>query len=799
LINRLLGEEFFALDAEDIVTRSRSLENEEAYALLHDWVLPSQDHSTPRIYYHLAPRLSGADESPSQIVCPAIELMDVAQSVGQLEQLVAEVEKLKTTAQLGERSKMALLALAAMKQQDDTKALEWFTKLYEIVEKGLPTSLPARNRAPEYVVAWQAIGRPALRVAAHDMAIALRDAERKKTSSDEFRKHVAALVGHAEVALAQNRREPQPTLAQWQVVPYEKPASRAKGHRPSTWDFRRGVLHHVPGETWGQLFFQSPLRGKFEIVLERTTHGHQEILAAYGMHAAEPYYNLTSTRVFKVMHNAKNVGGELKIPRWNDKLADYRIVVDGGKITTYTNEIKIHEEILNPAPDPWLVLQSNTPGQRGTIRNLRILGTPEILEEIHLIDIAGWASWRADIFGEWFSTTGGENSPWRKVGEEIQGQLRKDRSATPYQSLLMYQRPLLEDGEIEFESYHVPDEFAVHPAIGRSAFLIRPDGVFLHQLTNAPWDPADALLPDNETKVGDVETVALKENDWNHFVLKVVKDEVTIRVNGTVVLRAALKEPINERFFGLFRYSDTQKCRVRNVVYRGDWPKTLPPLEQQELAYPAGGPYQSSEDTFAHTVHLPLDRPLGELKKQGFSVLGSADMMNAEENGTRIRLQNADGFGTWTGLSYDQRIAGDFEATVGFEQLEMVPLKEGWGMGFGMTLVLSDPTKTSVEVGVFVDANGRRFVKAMRRHLTPSGNYRSEFVHLSIPYETGQLRIVRQSGAMACLIAGDDGEFRFLRAFAVGEADVTRFRIQNKCSDAVGEIDVLARDFRLRH
>ena len=149
---------------------------------------------------------------------------------------------------------------------------------------------------------------------------------------------------------------------------------------------------------------------------EQTTHGHQEIVLAYGMHAAAPRYDLKSTRIYKVMHNSKDKNEELKIPRWNDKLADFRIVVNERKVTTFTNSVQ---------PDPWLVLQATNPGNPGSVRNLRILGTPEIPDEISLIDIAGWASWRADVFGEWFSTDGGEDAPWRRVGEEIQGQLRQ--------------------------------------------------------------------------------------------------------------------------------------------------------------------------------------------------------------------------------------------------------------------------------------------------------------------------------------------------------------------------------------
>jgi hypothetical protein len=42
------------------------------------------------------------------------------------------------------------------------------------------------------------------------------------------------------------------------------------------------------------------------------------------------------------------------------------------------------------------------------------------------------------------------------------------------------------------------------------------------------------------------------------------------------VAQHTLPEPPAERFFGLFRYGDKSKCRVRKLIYRGDWPGAMP-------------------------------------------------------------------------------------------------------------------------------------------------------------------------------------------------------------------------------
>ncbi|MBI2478142.1 MAG: DUF1583 domain-containing protein, partial [Planctomycetia bacterium] len=148
----------------------------------------------------------------------------------------------------------------------------------------------------------------------------------------------------------------------------------------------------------------------------------------------------------------------------------------------------------------------------------------------------------------------------------------------------MYQRPMLEDGVIEFESFHVPGEFEVHPAVGRVALIVRRDGVQRHTLTAAQYDTS-GLAPDNVAPVaGAATSVALKEREWNKYKLALRGDELTLTVNGTDVATITLAEPTTERYFGLFRYSNQTKCRVRDLVYRGDWPKTLPAVDQQQLA-----------------------------------------------------------------------------------------------------------------------------------------------------------------------------------------------------------------------
>jgi hypothetical protein len=67
----------------------------------------------------------------------------------------------------------------------------------------------------------------------------------------------------------------------------------------------------------------------------------------------------------------------------------------------------------------------------------------------------------------------------------------------------------------------------------------------------------------------------LKPKAWNRLVLAVDGDRLSLRMNDQLVYERAI-EPTNQRVFGLFHYADETETRVRNVTYRGRWPRTLP-------------------------------------------------------------------------------------------------------------------------------------------------------------------------------------------------------------------------------
>jgi hypothetical protein len=258
-----------------------------------------------------------------------------------------------------------------------------------------------------------------------------------------------------------------------------------------------------------------------------------------------------------------------KVDGWYTLTANAR----DGKLAIAVNGRGTGEETL-PAPhQPWLGFHAATEGD-SSFRNLKIGGQPVVPEEVLLSSretLNGWFP----FCGEQLSD---QQADWIKQCDEIQSRSRKVEAVDRQESMLQYSRPLVEDGELRYEFFYQKDEAAVHPALDRLAFLIRPQGVGLHWVTDGPSDQTmlspGHVVEEAENRRGP-EALPLKENDWNAMKLTLQGDSVAITLNGVEVFVRKLPAG-NRRLFGLFLYADEGQARVRNVVYRGNWAREIP-------------------------------------------------------------------------------------------------------------------------------------------------------------------------------------------------------------------------------
>lgn len=771
----------------EVIAKAAELDDQAAYELLSRWILPNADRQEWRIYFdYPVATVSSNIELQDYLVSPAVEMVHLAETLSQLEQLKSQVDALKPTGDVAARSKHVLLALIALEADDWETARSQYQKLFANLQQPLSKDLTEAERMPELLLAIQYAKHPEVWKLGMSLARTFRDQERdgeKSSGNSHWRMMVEAAYGAIEFAqLGDEVRESDKRLTQWSEVPYVAANMHGRGYHFSQWVYDPGVVSQIPGDTWNQLFFQSPLTGSYEILAERSILGHREGVISVGRRSAEPRYDLKKVRVITVGHGQTDEGSELEIPNWKG-MAKFRIVVDGNTITTYTNGVKIHEDKLPGTPDPWVVLQSHLARNAFEVRNLRIVGEPKIPNEIDLIESTNWWAWRSDFYGDWHSQDHNANATYVKKDGEIFGNLRKDRSASPLESLMMYTRPMLEDGEIEYEMFYEPGQFEIHPALGRTAFLLEKDGVATHQLTDARWETSD-LAVDNRTPLSET-APALVENGWNKIRLAVQGDKLTVQVNDKEVAKQQLTTPKNERFFGLFRYSDKTEARVRNMKYRGDWPKSLPKVEDQQLAYSRQGPLVPYQAEFGQTKEVNLAKSYEALKSDGLKMLGPAEMFSVVDDKLGLQLEQGGSWGRWPGVEKTVSLAGDAEITVDFQDLNLKGPGSGWGCNFSLVAHMDDTAHSSVENAVGVTAKGDPINAVSYRGDLPGQNG-SMLGYEAIRENSavGRLRLVRLGGQIHCLSSwGENQPFRLIHSFTVGNAKIRSISIRAKASD----------------
>ncbi|RPI76239.1 MAG: DUF1583 domain-containing protein, partial [Planctomycetaceae bacterium] len=207
--------------------------------------------------------------------------------------------------------------------------------------------------------------------------------------------------------------------------------------------------------------------------------------------------------------------------------------------------------------------------------------------------------------------------------------------ATPFPSLLQYHRPLEAGDVVRYEFFHEGTTIHVDPAIGRLAFLFRPEGVEVHWMTlggdreTAGIDPRNRLI-ESECRRASVEPL-LKNADWNQVEIAILDGAVRLSLNGTVVYERALEHDLQPAF-GLFHDKGESEARVRNVVLSGDWPEQLSSEQLANL-------FQSQEKAPTPAVLAVRSAVLGELPmaKNLDAVLGRARRLPPADRYLQLR------------------------------------------------------------------------------------------------------------------------------------------------------------------
>ncbi len=286
------------------------------------------------------------------------------------------------------------------------------------------------------------------------------------------------------------------------------------------------------------MYLAIPLRGDFQVDCELTGSPDRKIRLQYGGLAIGPSADLKHVERAQFGRPV----GELSINPPLEKPAEwfpYRLVVKGGRMTAFINGRKVHDAPAPPDVDPWVAFLTQDI-QAGAARKFKIAGNPTIPEKLKLSALPDLGGWLAAEYGD---SVIGDNPDWDKRGEEITGRvIEDDITGSKQESVLRYHRTLVEDGRIAYEFYYDPGKVMVHPALDRLAFLLEPDGVKVHRLTDGAYErsglTADNARDEPECRRGPA-SIPLKPAAWNQLILSVTGDKVALELNGQTSFRPA--------------------------------------------------------------------------------------------------------------------------------------------------------------------------------------------------------------------------------------------------------------------
>ena len=358
----------------------------------------------------------------------------------------------------------------------------------------------------------------------------------------------------------------------WSRVTHNRAETRGQGLPMAQWDTRGGELLHHPGHDLDMMYLNVPLRGDFQLDCELSSTVGRKVRVIYGGVGVAPLDNPRKLERFKI----GSTFSELVLSPPREKLGDwcpFRLVVKGGRLTAFMNGRNVYEASNPPEGDPWLALLWRGT-ETGAARRITITGNPRVPEKLKLSTLPELTGWLTDEYGK----APGNLADWDQRGEELTGALRDSDAGSKQESVLRYHRPLLEDGQIDYEFYFDPGKQMVYPALDRLAFLVEPDGIKIHRLTDGAHERS-GLAPDNTCEEPQNRrgpgSIPWKARAWNRLALRIAGDRVTIELNGQSIFERPI-EPENQRTFGLFHFADETGARVRNVSYEGSWARSLP-------------------------------------------------------------------------------------------------------------------------------------------------------------------------------------------------------------------------------
>ncbi len=854
-----LGEDRISDNAFEISRQAVKLDTAERYKFLYRWVIPNESHDLLRTTGALTPTHPAPptiDANPIDVatlaarnevdqrfvqtggnfVSPAILLVLAAAELNRLDELRQTVEAFNP-ASSGEmaRNRAAMLGIIALLADDPGEAILRIRECHTLLVQHRPTTM--YSRWGDAALASLSVHHPLTREAAIELLefIIKHQVQAGNPGVQEFVRFVRQLHGLAMYLGHGGTSEEfgtQPKSKQWRAVPQPRARSRGEGYAVASYDTIAGEMALRGGHDYDAAYFQSPLRGDYEVSCRLSHFDWREIQLMGAGIANALKHTHNEVKVSHPRSAVRDLPLEKPITPRVQQWHDYKLVVKDGRFTSFVNGQKLYEAELTAEHDPWLAIVGWAGQSSRAVRDLVITGKPTIPKEINLLgsnDLIGWmtdyyaSEWGQQVF-EWTLEADGV----MQAPQQIDANPGRDRRKV--ENIIRYHRPMLEDGEISYEFYYDPEvkvaappnqnlsylganapkrtlkgKTLVHPALDRMVCLLEPDGVKIHWLTDGRWERT-GLTADNvgqaarlsNAEAGELPALPLKPREWNAIKFKTKADTLTIELNGETVFTHDI-EPTNLRHFGLFHYANESNVKVRNIRYRGDWPTKLPSVADQELA---SGPLKKAEIPDADLPDsMTWDFTKSKFDRAEFQSVwdSKADkFITATDAGLRYSMPAGEKKPQVAGIAPRVHISGDFIATMDYDGLRTVAAVEHWGSGIAFNAGLDNSYQIGIEV--------RHVVKSIAKVTSASAALvsasRPNYFHnesISDFPPAGRLRLQRKGAVIYYLIAAPGSEkFRLIAHRPCGTQDIKYLAINADASDTASGSEFVLKSLSIR-
>ena len=579
--------------------------------------------------------------------------------------------------------------------------------------------------------------------------------------------------------------------------------SRGTGVPPSVWKVDGSRVENVVSHSHDLMYFAVPLRNRFDVDCDATVFSGRDVELLVAGRWYAPSYTLDKYSTGDIRGNRRYIKLHSKMSKATGWMRLQSSVRDS-EVHNYFNGRRIDAVDVPENHDPWIAIHSER-RYEGSARNIHISGSPVIPDYLELIadeSLSGWLPY----FGR---SIGSGDAQWRHSYDDENPRLIGIRSPSTrgshHEEAIHYHRPMLEDGSVDIEFFYREGEMNVHPMIDRLCFLLQPNGVKIHWLTDGAYDRT-GLHPDNvvdepENRRGPA-TLPLKNDAWNKLQLDLTNDTVQLYLNSQLIYERTL-ERTNQRSFGLFHYADHSEARVRSIVYRGKWPRKLPAIAEQELADP------EQLELEEHLASLPVsflhDFSKG-LPSEKFTVTGddAEQFVLPKSDGVHVTRPGIDDDNWYDFIvSPDCVVHGDFDITARFSHFRANYKPGGYGSAsirlsfddeyssWCTWLLRTERLKNNFEDG---------FLQLMMSRRREGKTFHEYFRAGSAEYSAGRLRVARRDETLYFMTAEENSPyFRVMKKMPVSRDPTLTSGIRLLASShEVGETKVTWKDIRIR-